>query len=181
MIMIGEIPSNAVVTLYSEDIKEEFVHGFLIIYDEEELVLACVDHYGENDGYMLLKRKGVYRIDFGSSYEKRIECLYYLKKQKHETIMFCKKDFSLIDDLLYWAFIEKKTVTMGFFDDSCEVNGYLEDLTHYKISIIDPYECKSEQGSTYVVPQKANYIRIDSRRTRDAEMVYQYKGNAKNE
>ena len=35
------------------------------------------------------RREGVYRIDFESAYEKRIEQLYYLKEQKHEAVKFC--------------------------------------------------------------------------------------------
>ena len=70
---------------------------------------------------------------------------------------------------------------MGFFDDSLEVSGYLENPDTYKITRIDQYECKTGQGSTYVEPKKASYIRIDSRRSRDAEMVYKRKRNVEDE
>lgn len=181
MIIFDEMLKNTVVTLYSEDIEEEFVCGFIVVYDENELVLACIDYYGENDGYLLLRREGVYRIDFESAYEKRIEQLYYLKEQKHEAVKFCEEDVSFMDDLFYWAFTNKKVVTMGFFDDSLEVSGYLENPDTYKITRIDQYECKTGQGSTYVEPKKASYIRIDSRRSRDAEMVYKRKRNVEDE
>lgn len=181
MIIFDEILKNTVVTLYSEDIEEEFVCGFIVVYNENELVLACIDYYGENDGYFLLRREGVYRIDFESAYEKRIEQLYYLKGQKHEAVKFCEEDVSFMDDLFYWAFTNKKVVTMGFFDDRLEVSGYLENPDTYKITRIDQYECKTGQGSTYVEPKKASYIRIDSRRSRDAEVVYKHKRNVEDE
>ena len=97
MIIFDEMLKNTVVTLYSEDIEEEFVCGFIVVY-------------GENDGYLLLRREGVYRIDFESAYEKRIEQLYYLKEQKHEAVKFCEEDVSFMDDLFYWAFTNKKVL-----------------------------------------------------------------------
>lgn len=176
-----EIPLNTLVTLCSEDIEEEFIYGFPIIYDDEELVLACVDIHGENDGYLWIRQDSVYRVDYGSAYEKRIECLYHLKQQSHEKIVFSKDKTSFAEDLLRWAFKKGKVVMMGFFNDSCEVSGYLKNPEDYIIEEIDIYECKPEQGMVQVDPYRANYIRIDSRRARDAEMVYRFKEEHKNE
>lgn len=163
-----------------EDIEDEFIYGFPIIYDEEELVLACIDYHGENDGYLLLHKEGIYRIDFESAFEKRIEQLYRFKKQDHKEITFLKDEVSFIEDLLEWAFREKKIVTIGF-DDGYEVSGYIENLEEYRIAQIDIAECRSGQGITCVDPRRASYIRVDSRRARDAVIVYGYKEELQDE
>lgn len=179
--IFGEIPVDTVICLYSEDIEDEYIYGFPIIYDEEELVLACIDCYGENDGYLLLHNEGIYRVDFQSACEKKIEQLYRLKKQNHKEITFSKDEISFMEDLLAWAFREKKIVTIGFADDDYEVSGYIENLAEYRIAKIDISECRSEQGITCIDPRMASYIRIDSRRARDAARVYEYEEELQDE
>lgn len=175
---IKEFPRKQVITLYSEDINDnfdyqnEFITGFIIASNEDELVLACIDRYGENDGFVLLRFESVYRIDYGSSYEKKIESLYYLKRQEHEVIDFHKEDGSFIEELMSWVYDKKKIIEVKFPESTVEVCGYIENLENYKIRIVDKYECKPEQGYSYIQPKYADYIWIDGRRMRDAGMVY---------
>ena len=186
MIDINEIPKNKVVTLYSEDIHNdfdefnEFVSGFIVAYNNEKIVLACLDHYGENNGFLLLKSKSIYRIDYGSYYEKKLKSLYDLKKEKHESINFYKKNSSFIQQILLWAYQMKKIILVKFPDSETELCGYFEDLETNKIKVIDQYECKPEQGNSYINPEKADYIWVDGRRLRDADLVYKSRKDNKN-
>ena len=77
--------------------------------------------------------------------KKRIEQLYYLKEQKHEAVKFCEEDVSFMDDLFYWAFTNKKVVTMGFFDDSLEVSGYLENRILIKLQELTSMNVKQDR------------------------------------
>lgn len=172
--ILNEVPLNTMVTIFTESIEDEFIYGFLIAQDEERIILACVDHYGEEDGFILLPQEGIYRADFDSNYEKRVESLYHLKEQQHKEISLA--DDTLMEDLLQWAYKNKKVITIGYHDGDWEVSGYLDNLEEYKIRQIDLYECKAEQGTAWVDPQKASYIRVDSKRARDAVKIYQHRG-----
>lgn len=58
--------------------------------NEEELILACVNTRGYNDGYLVMKTEDVYRMDYDSYYEKKSLDLYKIKQQKHEEIFLNK-------------------------------------------------------------------------------------------
>lgn len=180
MIDLSEISANRLVTVYSEDLDEKAVYGFIVVYDDSEMILACVDVYGENDGFLLLRRDGIYRIDYGSSYEKKLEVLLSAKHVSHETIPVQNKDCALIDVLLSWAYKNKKTVTLKYGDD-LKLCGYIEDLEKCRIRRIDQYFCDAGQGYSYVEPEKADYIQADERRSRDAEKVIRCWENGKSE
>ena len=178
MIDISGISKDTIVTLYSEDVDNEFdefydyVNGFIIACNNEKLVLACIDRYGENNGFLLLRLESIYRIDYGSFYEKKLESLYRLKKERHPSIDFYKENSTFTQQILLWAYEMKKIILVKFPYSSSEICGYIEDLKTYKINIIDKYECKPEQGDSYIDPEKADYIWVDGRRLKDADIVY---------
>lgn len=172
--ILCEVPLNTMITLFSENIAEEYIYGFPIAQDEDRIVIACVDDYGEEDGFLILPLEGIYRLDSESACEKWMERTFCLKKQRHQKLLLTKN--TLMEDLLQWTYKNKKVITVGFDNGDYNVSGYLENLEEYKIRRIDIYECKPEQGTERIDPQKASYIRVDSRRARDAAKVYQYKG-----
>lgn len=145
--IIKKLKEEKIITVYYEDMDEEYVCGFVRGVTETELVLACVDRYGENNGFLLLELEGIYRIDFESVYENKMEFLYEKKQQKHELINFEESGKSLRTTLLQWAYQNGKTVEMDFENCYPEACGYLEEESGHKIRMIDRYECKPGQGS----------------------------------
>ena len=85
-----EVPLNVVLTIYSEDIDEDYIYGKIVMRNEEEVIIAQINDKGESDGYLYLQWEGIYRIDYESSYEEKIERLYQAKNQYHEELMFPK-------------------------------------------------------------------------------------------
>ena len=116
-----EVPLNVVLTIYSEDIDEDYIYGKIVMRNEEEVIIAQINDKGESDGYLYLQWEGIYRIDYESSYEEKIERLYQAKNQYHEELMFPKKEDTLLKNLLNWAFCEKKIVSIYFADSDMEV------------------------------------------------------------
>ena len=95
-----EVPLNVVLTIYSEDIDEDYIYGKIVMRNEEEVIIAQINDKGESDGYLYLQWEGIYRIDYESSYEEKIERLYQAKNQYHEELMFPKKEDTLLKNLL---------------------------------------------------------------------------------
>lgn len=170
---IKNIPLNNIITLYSDDLDEDFLRGYIVDYNEDEIIIACVDKYGISDGFLWLKTNHIYRIDYGSMYENKIEQLYYLKKQTHEKIDLDNKNY--IDSILEWTYKNKKIVTFKFENDDFEVMGYIKGLKPFNIEMLDQYECKENQGCSNIDPGCARYIRVDDMSARDIELVYNYK------
>ena len=161
-----EVPLNVVLTIYSEDIDEDYIYGKIVMRNEEEVIIAQINDKGESDGYLYLQWEGIYRIDYESSYEEKIERL-----------MFPKKEDTLLKNLLNWAFCEKKIVSIYFADSDMEVEGYLKNAQGSQIAQVDVYEAVFEAGNSFVDVTKAQYIHVDSKRARDAEIVLRYKEN----
>lgn len=172
-IELEKIPKNQIVTLYSEDIDEEFVNGFIVAWDEEEFIMACLDIYGEYNGFLLLRAYGIYRVDYDSEYENKITQLYQIKKQSYPIINNMDTSESLMDSLLAWAMYNGKVIKLKF--DSKEICGFLCNMDQWRIRVIDQYECKPDQGYALVDPVSADAIWVDEKRIRDAGMVYEYR------
>ena len=84
---------------------------------------------------------------------------------------------TLLKNLLNWAFCEKKIVSIYFADSDMEVEGYLKNAQGSQIAQVDVYEAVFEAGNSFVDVTKAQYIHVDSKRARDAEIVLRYKEN----
>ena len=173
--IIEQISREEIITLFYEYMDEEFVTGFIHSVSETELVLACVDRFGENNGFLLLEMEGISRIDFGSKYEQKVKILYNRKNQQHSLVNFREDGKSLKNSMLQWARKNDKTVEIGFENWNSEVCGYIEDENLHKIEMIDKYECWPNQGSSCFSVKKAKYIWVDERRARDAGMVYRWR------
>ena len=50
-----EVPLNVVLTIYSEDIDEDYIYGKIVMCNEEEVIIAQINDKGESDGYLYLQ------------------------------------------------------------------------------------------------------------------------------
>ena len=178
MIDLMNFPKDVLVTLYSEDVENEQVFGFIVCCDEEELILACVTNQGENDGFLWIKTESIFRVDYESSYEKKLETLYRLKAQEHEAIPSFNESQDFRNDLLLWAQKEKKIAEFFIKDADTSIIGYIEDPDACRIKCVDVVELKPEQGYTYIDLDKVDNIWVDEERARNAELVLRQKANA---
>ena len=160
------------VTLYSTDLSDEYISGFILEYNEEELMFASVDFHGNNDGFVWLRVDGVYRIDYDSKYEKKLLYLYELNNQKHKSIEFESNTFSLLESLLIWAKKHKKMVSIDFGESDVVLCGYVQNVKKQIIKIVDRGECDLQQGYAWFDFQKTLSVRVDEIRSRDAELVF---------
>lgn len=166
------------VTLYSTDLSDEYISGFILECNEEELIFESVDFHGENDGFVWLKMDGVYRIDYESKYEKKLLHLYELNSQKHKNIGFESNSISLLESLLKWAKKHEKMVSIEFGESDTILCGYVQDVKKQIIRIVDRSECDLQQGYAWVDFQKILCVRVDEIRSRDAELVFSYQERA---
>ena len=172
--IVNAIPKNTVLTIWSEDTEEEY-KGILLAANKEEVVIANIDDRGENDGFLYLKQEGIYRIDYGTVYEKRIERLYQAKQQAHEDVRLSEADGTLLEQLLEWAYRNRKIVTVYYEDDIHEFSGYLQDPEGSRMKQVDIYDCDYEEGYSDIDISKAIAFCVDSSRAQDAEIVFRIK------
>lgn len=174
MIELKGIPRDRIVSLYMEDME---LQGYIVAHNGKEILIACVDRYGENDGFGVLKKNHIYRLDYDSFYEKKLESLYVLKKQTHKDLRIPDTCSSLREALLLWAYQERKIATFLLADNE-DISGYIETLDKCRIKIVDEFACKPDLGYTCVDLAAADAILVDTRKARDSELIYQYRGDA---
>ena len=165
-------PHDRVVTIYSEDLEAP-VHGYLLAGNQAEWILACINQYGEADGFGLLHAASVFRVDYDSSLEQKLHQLYRLKHQHHPTLELPADSSSLRQALLQWAYHTQKIVTIAFPDAHYDLFGWLTSLEPYQLKVIDQCDCEPDapQGYAMVDPSMADVIWVDEIRARDAVLV----------
>lgn len=76
---------SLMVSVYSDRNEPEgFSAGFIDSLSAEQFVLKHVTPEGIQDGYIIRRTEDVFRVDAGGEYERRLELLYTLQKQRHE-------------------------------------------------------------------------------------------------
>lgn len=117
--------NNKVASFYfDKENNEKHLTGYICYYNESEFLVAHITPRGEYDGFILNKIDNVYRIDYDSEYEFKIQKLYKLKEQSHPEIRFNEEE--ILYTLLDFAFKNNHLVTVELQNDQVtgEVNRY---------------------------------------------------------
>lgn len=173
MLTLSGIPQNRIITVYAEE-EIEF-QGYLLSWDAGHTLLACVDRYGENDGFLLLHTDSLYRIDYDSLYEQKLETLYTEKKQSHDAPPLPGKNETLLQSVLSWVQWTHKLARFAFSDQE-DLCGYIETIDPLQIRQMDLFTCQPGHSSACVIPENVDFIWIDNRQARDAELIFQARG-----
>lgn len=76
---------SLMVSVYSDrNEPEAFSAGFIDALSAGQFVMKHVTPEGIQDGYIIRRTEDVFRVDVGGEYERRLELLYTLQKQRHE-------------------------------------------------------------------------------------------------
>jgi len=69
---IIKLLQNKLLSVYDGADTDCFNVGYLVKYDEEWFLLNCYDPYGKYDGFLLIKRDNITKIEIDSSYTKSL-------------------------------------------------------------------------------------------------------------
>jgi len=141
-ILSNFIGVNTIVSVF-DDIKEAntFAAGFVHGVSSEHVLLKHVTPRGKYDGFRVIFLEDIFKIKIRSSYDKKLEKLYFRQKQSHPR--FDLKSESLIKDILHYAqsneLIISATLNYSGVDD---LTGYVNEISTNMIII----ESVSESG-----------------------------------
>ena len=82
--MLKDLQNCDLLEVYAKDDDSKFNVGQLLSFDNDWLFLLCIDTYGEFDGYMLLYRENVFKINYETKYLKDLAPQVQISKQAIE-------------------------------------------------------------------------------------------------
>lgn len=149
--ILNYLQTHKKVASFYYDPADTDVHltGYVLAFNEDELLIAHITPYGYKDGFILKRISAIYHIDYDGKYEHKIEKLYRLNQQVHEKIDLSQTgNGRILHALLDWA-VKKNVLATVEFETNCLtgfVNKYENDLIFLRL--IDDY---GEENGTSVV------------------------------
>ncbi|MCL2323169.1 MAG: hypothetical protein FWC47_13840 [Oscillospiraceae bacterium] len=116
---------------------EKHMTGFISGLNEAETLISHMNSRGEYDGYILIKTRKIYQIDYDGPYEKMIKKLYVLKSQKHSILDISEEN--ILFSLLKYAIKMNFIITVELEDTS--YSGYVTSYNDEFVTLrtIDMY------------------------------------------
>lgn len=164
----SQITADKVLSIYCDNQNpESHLSGFLYAYNDDEVLIQHISADGLYDGYILILREDIIRLDFGGKYEQKIKMLYELRKQTHPTIPY--------GECLYLALLrfgmEQKLIVSIEWDNSILsgfVSQYNNDLIHLRL--IDEYG--NANGETVVLCDEIKSFAVDTSTEQNRYLLY---------
>ena len=91
--IMERIPKNQIISIYTSiplGAFYDFLAGFPVAFDDNYLILNCIDVYGEDNGFIMLSMSDIIRIDLDSEYEHKLIRLYQQKQKKTVQNEWCE-------------------------------------------------------------------------------------------
>lgn len=106
--------TRCVASIYrNPDEPERHLTGFVERYNDTEVLVSHITPYGMYDGFILLLRDDIFRIDRNGKYENKISRLYKLRDQSHPVVNTFQEDRNLLDTMLDFAMKNSYVVSVS--------------------------------------------------------------------
>lgn len=139
----------------------KFSFGFIQEYSKEYVLINSITPYGLYDGYIILKREEIYRIEKEDCYGKKLHRLYSLQNQSHKLVL--KKTDSWLLNLLYFANASRLAISVELLSSEYnDLQGYVLGVEEDRVIIeqLDGYGNKD--GYSVVALNDITFVYCDS-------------------
>lgn len=161
------LAERKIISVYTDD-TDSFSVGRVDCVTTEDLRLASLDRYGEESGYDVIRMSRIRRIDYGTSYENKIECLSegFNPKEFVVNLHAAGRSMPLIPYTLKQ--VRDSGIVVGLYNekDDCFASGLVEnvDTTSVTLKVID--EFGSNDGTCTVLLDSICALSCNSHRDR---------------
>jgi len=147
--------------------------GFVSEVDDNYVLIAHCTEHGFYGGFCLHEIEGIYNIEQDTSYEKKVQKLYQLRKQNHPTISLDVNN-SLLDSLL--AYVQKEEIFVSIElmeDDPYSPTGLIQELTEDYVCLKNFTSSGETNGYSYIEKEDIHKLFVDSMPEQDLALIYQ--------
>lgn len=146
--------------------------GFVYEVDDEYVLIAHVSENGFYGGFCLHAIDGVFNIEQGTSYEKKTQKLYELRKQSHPSLSLDMNN-GLLEALLLYAKNEGTFISIALVeDDSYPPTGLIDEMTEDVICLKNFTSSGVENGFSCIKKEDIHQLFIDSLPEQNLSLLY---------
>lgn len=163
--------NKCVASIYRDyENPDRHLTGFVERFNDSEVLISHITPSGLYDGYVLLLRDSIFRIDYNGKYENMINRLYHLKGQSHRCIdTLDDGNNNLLFSLLDYAIKEKYIVSVCF-DDGYET-GIVVSYTNENLTL-DIYDIYGDyNGRITVIIDDIISLNVDSEENQSIKLL----------
>lgn len=97
--------------IYSDEDTSKFDVGRVLNFDENWLFFQTVDKFGKFDGYMLLKRESIYKLNYNTNYIRNL-CLSNMVEESRQPLKISNLSQSLFETVIEKNIREKNVLSV---------------------------------------------------------------------
>ena len=160
-----------VVSIYTNlDDTNSHLTGYVVGFNNHEVLIAHISAHGLYDGFILKCIDDIYRIDYSSEYEQKIENLYKHKKQTHPNMELLNLKRDLFCALLDYAQDNELVITFEFEDNY--LSGFVEYYTDKTVNLKVISDYGYDNGISIIDIDKVLTVSVDTDDEQDIKMLY---------
>lgn len=146
--------------------------GFISEVDDDHVLMAHCTSHGFYGGFVLHDLDGIFNVEEGTSYEKKIQKLYELRKQNHP-VLSMDLSAGLLEALLACAQREKMFVSIDLVeDDAYPPTGLVEDVKEDVICLKKFTDAGEDDGFAYIKKEDVHLLTVDAMSEQDLALIY---------
>ncbi len=163
-----------IISIYNdeEDSCRHFT-GYIGAYNDKELLIQHISPSGLYDGYIIVPRDTVYRLDCAGKYEEKIKLLYDIKKQRHQEIKI--ENNEILYSVLKFA-KENNYIICAEFRESM-VRGFIKKYNNEMIYIDVLTDFGDRDGISRIVLDEIDTFSVDTEEEQDLLLLLKQKTN----
>ena len=168
------IISKEIVVIYTDNENTNtFSVGYILAYSENEIVVAYVDEFGNNDGFLGKKTYNIIKLEYRSKYSNKIQ---KLNKIRGNSINFISvHNESLFLDIMIYAYKFKKIVSIELFNSGIDdAVGYIISIegNSAKIKMVNSYG--EDDGEMIINIKDITDIACDTNYQKSLDLLFQH-------
>ena len=168
------INSKEIAVIYTDDEDTSiFSIGYILAYSEDEIIVAHIDVFGNNDGFLGKKIYNITKLEYKSKYSTKIYKLNEIRKNSSDSISL-HNEFLFLDLMLY-AYKFKKIVSIELFNSGIDdAVGYIVSIegNSAKIKIVDRYG--EYDGEMIINIKDITDIACDTNYQKSLDLLFQH-------
>jgi hypothetical protein len=144
--------------------------GFILGWNEDEILIAHVSAGGYYDGYVLRPTADLLHVTYGGKYEQKVQHLYNIKEQHHA--LSHTQSTALWEDILQFASQKKLIVTAECGDTA--VTGYIKawDSSSLELCVVDQFG--AADGFACIDRYEIDLLAVDTDYEQDISLLSQH-------
>ena len=165
--------NEKIASIYCDlDDSEKHYTGYIKKVDETSFLIAHITPHGFYDGYILRGTEEVYRIDYESEYEKKIEKLYKFRNQSHN--LSIPNEVSLFYSVLKSA--KQNSLIVSFIFENSHISGFVKNYDENLIYINCVNDNGFEDGFSVINIDDVLILEVDTEYEQDLNLLHTNQG-----